>query len=291
MKIAIFGPGAIGCLLGVKLAGAGENVVLVDYQAERAKRLRKSGITLIENGKETTAELDCSTAAPKDADLQIVAVKAYSTATLKLAENVPTLSLQNGLGNVETLCSMVGSAMVIAGVTSEGANMVEEGRVNHAGTGITKLGAWTSCPIEGAVATLRKAGFQVEQTESPGQTLWEKVAVNSGINPLTALLDVANGKLLEIAEARQLMRDLVVEAAKVSATEGYRFEYSLVETAEEVCSATATNLSSMVQDVRANKRTEIDAISGEILRRAQVAALPCPRTRVIYQLLRGLEQR
>ena len=87
------------------------------------------------------------------------------------------------------------------------------------------------------------------------------------------------------------MRDLVVETAKVAATEGYKFGYSLVERAEEVCKETADNISSMLQDVRAGKRTEIDAISGEILRRAQLASLPTPRTRVVWQLVKGLEQR
>ena len=108
---------------------------------------------------------------------------------------------------------------------------------------------------------------------------------------MTALLDVPNGRLLELREVRQLMRDLVVEATKVAATEGYRFNYSLVERAEDVCRDTAENISSMLQDVRAGKRTEIDAISGEILRRAQYASLPTPRTRVVWQLVKGLEER
>jgi len=139
------------------------------------------------------------------------------------------------------------------------------------------------------VAALRKAGFDVEATEAPGQLVWEKVAINAAINPITAILNVPNGTILDIREARQLMRDLVVEAAKVASTEGYRFGQSLIEAAEDVCRATASNISSMLQDVRAGKPTEIDAISGEILRRAQLASLPAPRTRVIYQLVRGLE--
>ena len=86
-------------------------------------------------------------------------------------------------------------------------------------------------------------------------------------------------------------KDRVVEAAKVASTEGYRYEYSLVEKAEEMCKQTGDNISSMLQDVRAGKSTEIDAISGEILRRAELASLNIPRTRVIWQLVKGLEQR
>ena len=94
-----------------------------------------------------------------------------------------------------------------------------------------------------------------------------------------------------LREARQLIRDLVVEAAKVAATEGYHFSYSLVERAEEVCRETSDNISSMLQDVRAGRQTEIEAITGEILRRGELASLPAPRTRVIWQLLKGLEKR
>ncbi|MCC6152642.1 MAG: hypothetical protein IT367_02730 [Candidatus Hydrogenedentes bacterium] len=87
------------------------------------------------------------------------------------------------------------------------------------------------------------------------------------------------------------MRDLVVEAVKVAATEGYRFENSVVEVAEKTCTDTAENISSMLQDVRAGRTTEIDALSGEIVRRAQLSALPTPRTRVVWQLIKGIERR
>jgi 2-dehydropantoate 2-reductase len=138
---------------------------------------------------------------------------------------------------------------------------------------------------------LRDAGFNVEPTDAPGQAIWEKVAINAGINPLTAILNVSNGQILDIPEVRQLLRDLVVEAVKVASTEGYRFEHSLVEVAEATCAITSENISSMLQDIRAGKQTEIDAISGEIVRRAQLSALPTPRTRVIWQLVKGLERR
>ena len=141
------------------------------------------------------------------------------------------------------------------------------------------------------MVALKAAGFKTEVTDSPGQTLWEKAVISAGINTLTALLDVPNGYLVESEEARMLMRDLVVEAAKVASTEGYRFDRSLVEHAETVCRETATNISSMLQDVRAGRKTEIEAISGEIMRRGDLASLPTPRTRMIYQLIRSIEAR
>jgi 2-dehydropantoate 2-reductase len=292
-KIAVVGPGALGSLFSVMLSHAGHKVTLVDHREDRANRLSAQGIRLIDHGtgRETHAKPALALTIPTGQDFILVCTKSYSTASLRFPPETPLLTLQNGLTNVDILCQMVGSARVMAGTTSEGACLIEEGKVAHTGRGKTVFGAWTSCDCSTAYKALAEAGFHVELTEAPGQAIWEKVTVNAGINPLTALLNVPNGRLLEIREARELMRDLVVEAAKVAATEGYRFQHSLVELAEEVCRQTAANISSMLQDIRAGRQTEIDAISGEILRRAQVAGLPTPRTRVIWQLVTALEKR
>ena len=281
----------MGCLFAARIARGGHKAFLVDYRPQRAEQLSKSGITVEETGGSFTERISVVTQIPQGTDLALVLTKAYSTPSLRLPAEVPVLTLQNGLGNVETLCSMVGSARVIAGVSSEAVTLLEPGRVLHAAHGRSIFGAWTSCPAELAYKVFRDAGFDVALTETPGQVIWEKAAVNAGINPLTALLDVPNGRLLETAEVRQLLRDLVLEATKVAATEGYRFQQSLVETAENLCRQTKDNISSMLQDVRNRKKTEIRAISGEILRRARAASLPTPRTRVVYQLVRGLESR
>ena len=291
MKIAIVGPGAMGCLFAARLLKGGIQTTLVDYMPDRAVRLQASGIKLEENGTTQQVQPAVVTSIPHNQDAVIVLVKAYATERLQFPPDVPVLTLQNGLGNVETLCSKVGSARVLAGTTSEGATLLGEGHVRHGGAGKTFLGSWTSCPAEKAHEALQQAQFDVEITDAPGQRIWEKAAISSGINPLTALLNVQNGRLVEIPEVRQLMRDLVVEAAKVAAIEGYKFTSSLVETAEEICRQTSTNLSSMLQDLRAGKKTEIDALSGEIMRRALNASLPIPRTRVILQLIKGLEYR
>jgi 2-dehydropantoate 2-reductase len=291
MKVSIIGPGAMGCLYAARLAQAGLDTSLVDYQSERAARLNSHGITIESQDGTITQKVKVVSSVPNGQDLVIICVKSYSTGALGLNGRSAVLTLQNGLGNIETLCSMVGSANLLVGVTTEASTYLGEGHIRHAASGVTRLGSWTSCSREIASEVLGKAGFTVELTESPGQAVWEKVAVNAGINPITALLDIPNGRILDIPEARQLMRDLVVEAVKVACTEGYRFDKSMVEVAESTCEETKDNISSMLQDVRAHRRTEIDAISGEIMRRAQISALPTPRTRVVWQLLKGMERR
>ncbi|MFO7976316.1 MAG: 2-dehydropantoate 2-reductase [Candidatus Hydrogenedentota bacterium] len=291
MKVSVIGPGAMGCLFAARLAKGNAQTTLVDYKAERASRLNESGIRVESDAHSMSAKPAVSTSIPPDQDLIIVFVKSHATRSLNIPQNVPVLTLQNGLGNTEALCTAVGSAHVLAGVTHEAAILTSEGQVTHTASANTTFGSWTSCPTLPAEEALTAAGFQFEVTTAPGQTLWEKVSASNAINPLTALLDVQNGALLEIAEVRQLMRDLVVESVKVASTEGYRFPYSLVEETEELCRKFPHSVSPMLQDIRAGKPTEIESLSGEVLRRAQVAALPVPRTRVIYQLLRGMESR
>ena len=291
MRIAVIGPGAIGCLLAARMQLVGMDVVLVDHSAERAKRLQARGITLEDSNGRREVPVACVSSVPSGVSLQIVAVKSYHTSSLALRDDAQILSVQNGLGNIETLCDRFGSELLLCGVTSEAATLEAEGHVRHAASGETIIGSWTTADTANSMQAFQKAGFRAETTESPGQALWGKVIVNAGINPLTAMVDIPNGRLLEISELRALLRTLIVEAVKVAATEGYRFEKSMVEYAEDVCRATATNISSMLQDIRANRQTEIEAISGEILRRAELASLPCPRTRVVYQLIKGMEQR
>ncbi len=291
MKVSVVGPGAMGCLYASQLARAGVDTTLVDRQPDRATRLNATGITVESGAGTETVKVKIVSTVPSGQDLIIVCVKSHDTGNLSLNGRGSVLTLQNGLGNIETLCSAIGSANLLVGVTTEASTQIEEGHVRHAARGVTRLGSWTSCSTDMAMRALEKAGFAVELTESPGQAVWEKVAINAGINPITALLDIPNGQILNIPEARQLMRDLVVEAVKVACMEGYRFDKSLVEVAEATCEETKDNISSMLQDVRAHRKTEIDAISGEILRRAQQSALPTPRTRVVWQLLKGMERR
>lgn len=290
-SVSVVGPGALGCLFAGKLCKAGYRVHLIDYKQDRINRLNKNGVEIHENGKVEKYNVHVTSHIPTGQELVIVLVKSYATQNLILPPDANILTLQNGLGNAEILCKKSHPDKILAGVTTEAATLIEEGKTKHTASGTTIIGSWTTAPVEKAKEILETAGFKVEITHSPSQTIWEKTAINAGINPLTAILNVPNGALLKIREIRELLRELVIEAVKVAGTEGYRFPKSLVELAEETCVKTAENISSMLQDIRAGRKTEIDSISGEILRRGISAMLPTPRTRTVYQLVRGLEER
>ncbi len=288
-KVAVIGPGALGCMFAARLARCGVSTWLIDHQPSRAARLNKTGITIETAHERYTQSPVVTTTIPDDLDFILVLTKAHATSSLRLPTHTPVLTLQNGLGNAETLARLVGNGRVLAGTTAEAVTWISEGHVRHVAEGGVVFGPWTNADAETPMKTLQAAGFTVTVTDAPGKAIWEKAIINAAINPVTAVLNVPNGALLKKRETRELMRDLSIEATRVAVAEGYRFEYSLVEKTEQICEITRENISSMLQDVRKGKRTEIDAISGEILRRAQKTLTPTPRTRVVYQLVRALE--
>ena len=137
MKIAIIGPGALGGLLGALLFEAGEEVTLVDYLPERAARLKRQGLRLRTPAR-GERQIPVPIGLPGEAgpaNLVIVAVKAHQTqaAALSLrpllAEQGLVLSLQNGLGNLETLAAAVGPQRLLAGVAMLGVARTAAGRL------------------------------------------------------------------------------------------------------------------------------------------------------------------
>jgi len=141
-------------------------------------------------------------------------------------------------------------------------------------------------PLE---AALQSAGFNVQVVENAQSLLWGKLVVNAAINPLTALLRVTNGELLERPSARELMGRLAREVADVATAENIKLPFDdPVEMAEEVARGTAANHSSMLQDVLRRAPTEIDAICGAVVKTAKIHNIDTPVNRVCWQLVKAL---
>jgi 2-dehydropantoate 2-reductase len=138
------------------------------------------------------------------------------------------------------------------------------------------------------VEALRAAAFTVNVVPDALSLAWGKLVINAAINPLTALLHVPNGELLERSEARSLMNALAREAAAVAAAEGVSllFEDAAV-VSEEVAHRTAANHSSMFQDIQRGAPTEIDAICGVIVRRGEEHGVPTPVNWAMWQLVKA----
>ncbi|MEJ2429610.1 MAG: 2-dehydropantoate 2-reductase [Deltaproteobacteria bacterium] len=306
MEIAVVGPGAIGCLFAAYLTRAGGRVWLLDHRPERAKVLRERGITVESERTGFHARMKV-TATPteiRSAELFILCVKANNTAdaAARLKDSIPPqshlLTLQNGLGNVERLGEFFGSSQILAGTTSHGATLLEVGRVRHAGYGEIFMGetggggstlAGTT-KLQNLAATFNRAGLEAQVVDDIESVLWRKLVVNVGINALTAILDVPNGELSRIRDCQSLMNGAVREAVEVARHCGIELDVlEEIERVKTVCRSTSANISSMLQDVRRKKKTEIDQLNGVVIEMAARYGITAPVNEVLTAIVRSLE--
>ncbi len=305
MKIGIVGPGAMGCLLAGMMARAGLEIMLLDHRPDRAEQIRRQGVRL-ETGLDeirvpvavTLEALDLS-----GVDLVLICVKAYDTEVvarrLRALDPPPFfLTLQNGVGNVELLGNSLPREKVLAGITSHGATALGPGWVRHAGRGDTFVGSGFGEENEDqgpgvrmAQYCLTSAGFETRTVPRINPLIWSKLLVNVGINALSALTRLRNGDLLSFPVTEQTLEEAVAEALRVARTKGIELIYDdPLGQVKEVCRSTAPNLSSMLQDVLKEKRTEIDFINGTILREAEKLGIPAPVNALLTRLVQALEQ-
>ena len=214
--------------------------------------------------------------------------------TRLLGEETVGLTLQNGLGNVERIAEIVGRQRLVGGTTAHGATVLEEGRVRHAGSGHTVLGDLVGSSNEKAsslVDLLGQCGIEATTTDDLDGLIWSKLIINVGINALTAITRMRNGELPAQDESRMLMAAAVEEAVKVAKAAGIRLlDGNPMDRVEEVCRATAPNISSMLQDILRRERTEIDYINGAVVSLGEHLNIPTPVNQVLTHLVRTIEQ-
>ena len=304
MRIAIVGAGALGSLVGGLLARAGHDVWLYNpSNVEHVRAIRSRGLCIEPpEGEVFSVHIEATGNAeeiPRSPDLVGVFVKAYRTEEALrrvaplLSEDTWLLSLQNGLGFEDVLVQYA-PGRVLRGITAQGATLLEPGRVRWAGRGPTRIGPWgyPSSPepsqrAQEVVQAFDEAGLEASYEPSIKRALWEKLLVNAAINPLTALLDVPNGALVEDPTLREVLRDLVREALPVVRSHGVDLsEEEAVRRVEEVCRATASNLSSMLQDVRRGRPTEIEFITGALVREGERLGVATPLHRLLLEMVR-----
>lgn len=301
MKIAIVGPGAIGTLFGTFLAKAKEDVRFLDYNQKRAGQIKKEGLRVkgISGTHHIKANITSSAKEIGLSDLVIVCVKSYDTegaikdAKPLIGNNTHILTLQNGVGNVQILEEAAGSDMVIGGITNQGANVAEWGIVNHAGLGDTIIGRSdkrTLGSIRDVSKVLNRAGFRTKVSKDINSIIWSKLIINTGINALTAITHLNNGRLLDFDGTWSIMKKAVSEAVKVAKRKRVKLAYDdPIQKVELVCKATAKNVSSMLQDVLNKRKTEIDFINGAIVRQGASYNIPTPANEMLTNLVKTIE--
>lgn len=307
MQISIIGTGAMATLFAARLSEVAE-VSMIGSWSEAIETIRASGITI--DGDSCCHEVHTAYH-PDDApaaDLALVLTKAYKTvkasevAAKTIKPDGLALTLQNGLGNIEILSEQVGRDRAMQGVTMQGATLLGPGRIRTSGRGATHLGyvpIELAAPRDFAVehraydisALFNSAGLKSHVTADIDGLVWGKVIINAAINPLTAILRVPNGTLVESEETIGLMQSAALEAAAVAKAIGITLPFpDPVERVKQVAALTATNHSSMLQDVLGQRPTEIGAINGKIVEQGQVLGIPTPVNALLTSLMRAIEK-
>jgi len=303
MKLAVLGPGALGCLMAALFWEAGAQVSLADYRPERVALLRQRGIQVhtLEGGPRVVRVPIGLAAEVGPCDLTIMAVKAYQTEAAAralpalMSQGGMALTLQNGLGNLEVMARIAGPGRLLAGVGLLGVTRQDEGRIIYAGRGAIYIGVPAGSQVTGAevaavVDLFRQAGLECQAREDIEAVLWEKLVINVGINPLTALLRVPNGALLELSPAWEVAVAAAGEAQAVARAAGLTLSGDPAARLAQVCTATAANRSSMLQDILAGKQTEIEALNAQVAARGRALGVPTPVNDLLTRLLKAAEQ-
>lgn len=303
MKIAIIGPGALGLFFAARLQAAGQDVWLLDHRPERAAQLQAQGLELLTlEGQTQLYPLQAAPAATVigPCDVVLVLVKAHQTEVAVralphlLKPGSSALTLQNGIGNLEAMAAAIGPERLLAGVTMMGVTRLDTGRIRHAGQGPVILGRPPGSQVspeelDALVAVFRQAGLECRTAPEIMAVLWDKLLINVGINPVTALARLPNGRLPDRPEAWRVVSAAVLEAYAVATALHLNPALDPVARVRQVCRATAANRSSMLQDVLNRRRTEIDAINGQIVARGRILQIPTPVNALLTDLIKALE--
>jgi 2-dehydropantoate 2-reductase len=291
----------MGCLFGARITPHAD-VTLIGSWPEQIEALRRAPLDVLTlDGHEERVRLH----ATSDIDsVGLVDVALIMTKTPKsdlaaqgaahvLAPDGLAITLQNGLGNLEVLARSVGSERAALGVTTQGATIDGPGRLVHGGAGPTHLATHPAIDARlRATATLFvRAKIETHVVANVTAWVWGKLAINAAINPLTAILHVPNGALLESEWARRLMRRAAYEVATVAAEQNIHLPFEdAAARAEEVAVSTARNRSSMLQDMLRGVETEIEAISGAVVRAGESLGINTPANKILYELVKALEE-
>jgi len=298
MKVVVVGAGAMGSLYAAAFHRAGAKVTLVDVNPKHIAAINAAGLKLDTRAGLETFRLRAMRPeeASDEADLVVLFTKTFHTdaalggvKTIVGAET-RVLTLQNGLGNDAAVARHVAPEQVIAGVSTLPADLAGPGHVRSHGEGGSKiypaLGGDTG--FAQRIADLLSAGGLPTTLEPAIQAaIWSKAIFNAAMNTLCALTRRTPGFLGAHAESKALIRAVVLEGVAAANANGVAIEAQpILDLTVVSVTDHAEHEASMLQDVKAGRSTEVDAINGAIVRAAQAAGVATPVTETLWRLVK-----
>ena len=298
MKVAVVGAGAMGCLYAGAFHRAGAEVTLIDVNPEHLAAINEHGLELDTRAGVETLWLPVirPEQANETADLVVLFTKTFHTdAALEgvraiIGPGTYLMTLQNGLGNDEAVARHVPRERVIAGVSTLPSDLVGPGRVRSHGEGGSKIypAFRGDTGFAQRVAALLTAGGLPTALEPDIQAaIWSKAIFNAAMNTLCALTRRTPGFLGAHEESKALIRAVVMEGVGAANASGVAIEAQpILDLTVVSVTDHADHEASMLQDVKAGRRTEVDAINGAIVRAAQAAGVAVPVTETLWRLVK-----
>jgi len=294
--IHVLGAGSLGLLWIARLQEAGLDcrLLLRDQGALQRWRAANNQLQFVHhNGEQRHLQINCEVAASASAPIAIVivATKAHSVASAlesirhRLTANSQILLLQNGLGSQQQVTSAFSEQHVLYASVTDGAWQPAPQQLIWAGKGLTLVGDAAARP---APAWLQQLDNTIDWQwhEQILAVLWRKLAINCAINPFTLLFDCANGQVPRHAGA--WLGDCIEELQLLLAAQGVDDSSSLNQQVHDIIHRTASNSSSMRQDLHAGRRTELDYILGYACRAAERSGQSAP---ALHKLLSAARER
>jgi 2-dehydropantoate 2-reductase len=301
MQFVVIGAGNMGCVYGGNLARIGQQVAMIDVWREHVDAIAARGLRL----EGLTGDFTVSPGAsvnPQDspqADVVLICVNAYSTpqaaeaARIVLKPQGCCLTLQNGVGNVETLAAALGEERVLAGLSFQSGDLVEPGFVRHTNNGPTYLGELDrerTKRLAEIEALFSLAGMNPVVVEDIIATIWSKFVHNCGINAICAITGLRPDQIQDIEELDAFQTNIIQEAATLVQAKGVVLpDADPVAVIKEYC-AHKSHRPSMLQHLDRGQRTEIDALNGYVSKESAKLGLPAPCNDALTRLMKGREK-
>ncbi len=302
MKIAVVGAGAMGSVYAGLLAGAGNEVWAVDRHSGHVEAIRRQGLRVEGASGDRVVRISATTdpAEVGEAELVVLATKAMDVEAAAAAARplvgteTLVLSIQNGLGGPDAAAAVLGEQCVAVGVVGGfGASLVGPGHVHHHGMELVRLGerAGPVTPRIEAVAELwRAAGFTVRTEDDVRRLVWEKLVCNAAFSGPCTVLGRTIGDVIEDGPAWAVASQCAVEAFEVARALDVRLGFDdPVTWARDFGLAIPRAKPSMLLDLEAGRRTEVDYINGAIPRAGVAAGVAAPVNETVSALVRALE--
>jgi 2-dehydropantoate 2-reductase len=299
VRVCVVGAGAVGSLFAAHLAQVdGVEVWAYDVSEPHVEAINRAGLRLTGEADLVAPVRATTNAAELPAcEFGIVATKSMFTREA-IAQSAHAFaggavaSVQNGVGNEEAIAEHV--ERVIRGTTFPAGHIVEPGVVNMDTRGDTWLGPFEPRPASMEEVTrlaeaITAGGMNTKALADARGAQWTKLIFNAATNPIGALTRLTHGRVVELAETRRLVSELVAEGRAVADALGITLDSDPDALVDHAAKVAYEHRASMLQDVLAERATEIDALNGGIVRFGSEQGVATPLNQAIAALIKGLE--